>query len=180
MDFKKLSDFTLMEKIKAGEEKAFLVLVQRYQKPLYNFFWYMGISEEECEDMVQEVFLKLFSYRFQYRPVAKFSTFLYTLGRCTWIDWVRKEKIRAGTLENIDSIQNNCSSIDNSIDIQHALQQLSEKLRTVVVMSVYQGLKHKEIAGILNIPVGTVKSRMNLAINKLKLILNGEEDGSRA
>jgi RNA polymerase sigma-70 factor (ECF subfamily) len=78
-----LSDRDLMGMVKLGQREAFEILVCRYQRALLNFFSRMGANIGDAEDMVQETFLRVFKYRFKYRPLAKFTTFLYTLARHT-------------------------------------------------------------------------------------------------
>jgi RNA polymerase sigma-70 factor (ECF subfamily) len=128
------------------------------------------------EDLVQETLLRVFRYRFKYRPVAKFTTFLYTVARHAWADGLRKAMRREALYERAAT---ELSASDDgagkrlhaAMDAQTALEQLSEKLRVVIVMSLYQGLKYDEIAETLDIPVGTVKSRVFTALSQLKEIL---------
>jgi RNA polymerase sigma-70 factor, ECF subfamily len=169
-------DAELMQRIKDGDQDAFLQLVRRYQGPLLNFFFRLGAYSDE-EDLVQDTFLRVFSYRFRYKPVAKFTTFLYTLARHAWADSMRKAQRRENLSERISnewpvSDDGAMNRISAKLDAQTALSKLSEKTRAVVVMSLYQGLKYEEISAILQIPVGTVKSRMFVALNQLKEILD--------
>ena len=181
MGFKQLSDFELMDEIREGNQQAFTALVRKYQQSLYCFFWFMGVSAVESEDLVQEVFLRLFAYRHQYQPKAKLKTFLYILARRIWIDRLRKARRHE---ENslpveISDPADYCLDLERQIDVQNALGKLSEKLRSVVVMTMYQDLKYKEIAEVLNIPEGTVKSRMHLALRQLKEILSDQTCGPK-
>lgn len=170
---KNLNDTDLMERVKNGKKDAFEVLVRRYQESLLNFFLRLGAYKESAEDLVQESFLRLFNYRLKYRPSAKFTTFLYKLARHAWIDEMRKTKARPQitTELSIDQFPSNSEHVlqtERRIDIQEALDGLSEKLHIVVVMSVYQRLKYQEIAEVLGISLGTVKSRIFYAFQQLK------------
>ena len=89
-ELEQLSDPDLMKRSAAGRQEAFETVVRRHQKPLLNFFRRMGASYSEAEDMVQETFLRLFDYRFRYRPLAKFTTFLYRLASHVRVDGLRK------------------------------------------------------------------------------------------
>lgn len=168
-------DADLMERVRAGRRDAFECLVRRHQQPLLNFFSRMG-AYTEAEDLVQETFVRLFRYRDRYRPSAKFTTFLYTLARHAWLDLLRKsrkgeilqERIRA---EAPDGHDGGIGRARLGMDTQAALDALPEKLRSVVVLSFLQGLRYDEIAGVLKIPTGTVKSRMFTALDRLKGIL---------
>ena len=175
---KKSSDFELMQKIKKGLQPAFVELIQRHQQAVFRFFCHMGVYREESEDLTQEVFLKIFSYRDRYRPIAKFTTFLYMIARRVLVDWRRKN---TGTLlssslsENISDGKDNISTLEDQLDIQYALNLLPEAQREVLVMSLYQHLKYREISEILEIPLGTVKSRIFNAYQHLREILDGEK-----
>ncbi len=176
MELRPCSDSLLMQQIQQGNQQAFIALVHKYQHPLYNFFWFMNCSPTESEDLVQEVFLRLFRCCANYRPKAKFSTFLYTIARRAWIDHLRKDqRHRHRKLEQANDIADPNEyqlALENKIDVQNALGQLSEKLRSVLVLAIYQQLKYQEIAEVLAIPVGTVKSRMYLALRQLQEIFS--------
>ena len=166
-------DDQLMARTKAGDQAAFVELVRKYQVPLLNFFLRMGAHSDEAEDLAQETFLRLYAYRGKYTPVAKFVSFLYVLARHARADLLRRSKrsTEVGTEsldESADPARPHVASADVRMDVRSALARLSEKLRAVVVLGVYQGLEYRDVAKILEIPVGTVKSRMHLAMRQLK------------
>ncbi len=169
-------DVTLMLEVATGSEAAFTELVRRHQNPLLNFFVRMGASSD-CEDLVQETFVRLFRYRQQYKPAARFTTFLYHLARHVWADRGRKiVRIERLTTEFQNEVeianQRTPARPSENVDVEAALVRLSPKLREVIVLNIYQGLRYQEVAEVLEIPLGTVKSRINLALNALKEILN--------
>jgi RNA polymerase sigma-70 factor (ECF subfamily) len=169
-------DFALMARLRAGDTSAFAALIHRHQAALVNFFRRMGASNE-AEDVAQETFLRVWRYRARYRPTAKFTTFLFTLARHAWADHLRRaqkqervtERVGAETAPHDATAQ---EAARQRLDAQVALATLPEKLRLVVVMSLYQGLKYEEIATALDVPVGTVKSRMFLAMVRLKEVFD--------
>ncbi len=165
-------DFALMAQVRDGHEEAFRRLVERHQRPLLNFFARLGASTHG-EDLAQETFVRLWNYRKQYKPAAKFTTFLYTLARHAWLDFVRRQarfKLFADRYreEIPSSTDGGLGRLRRQLDIQAALDRLSPKLREVLVLSVHQGLAYDEIAAILRIPVGTVKSRIFNALSTLQ------------
>ena len=165
-------DHQLMEQVRAGDQDAFAFLIRRYQSALVNFFRRVG-ANSDTEDLVQEVFLRVYRYKDRYVHNAKFTTFLYTLARHVWADRWRKirraERIRERARHELPSESDgNLEHVRNELDARHALESLPEKLRVVLVMSLYQGLKYDEIATVLKIPTGTVKSRVFLAMRQLK------------
>jgi RNA polymerase sigma-70 factor (ECF subfamily) len=169
-------DFELMRRIRAGDGDAFAALVRRHQQPLLNFFARMG-ADRDAEDMVQETFIRVFGYRERYRPTAKFTTFLYTVARHVWVDAVRRDSRRQRFEEALEAESaavhdGGLGTAQAHMDVQAALARLPERLRSVVILSVHQGLRYREIADVLGIPPGTVKSRMFLALRRLKEMLD--------
>ena len=167
-------DVALMGEVAGGSEDAFTTLVQRHQQALLNFFARMG-ALSDSEDLVQETFVRLFRYRQQYRPAARFTTFLYHLARHVWADRGRKivriERLATAFQNEVEiASQRVPDRPREAVDIETALGRLSPKLREVIVLNIYQGLRYQEVADVLEIPLGTVKSRINLALAALKEI----------
>jgi RNA polymerase sigma-70 factor (ECF subfamily) len=174
-----LEDAVLMAASRTGDMDAFSELVRRHQRGLVNFFMRMGASSH-AEDLAQETFVRLFNYRDRYQPSAKFTTFLYTLARHAWCDLLRQWQRRDKGLE---LLRNNAAvrdderrePLDGRVEaVRAAVERLPEKLRLVVVLGVYEGFDYETIARVAGIPVGTVKSRMFLATQRLKEWLNND------
>lgn len=165
-------DIALMERARANDTAAFAILIRRHQGALVNFFRRLG-AHTEAEDVAQETFLRVWRYRPRYRPTARFTTFLFTLARHAWADHLRHMRKRERIAERAvaEIAPHDAAGQDaarHRLDAQAALNTLPEKLRLVVVMSVYQGQRYDDIAAALGVPVGTVKSRMFLAMGRLK------------
>ncbi len=178
-------DIELMLQVKSEQLSAYEVLYQRYQQPLTNFFYRLGCPVDNIEDCVQEVFLRIWKSRKVYEPTAKFTTFLFQIAKNYWINEADKKK-RRGILQSLSFFNNSKEENDYEISdtssipdeqiqkkelqkkVQEAIASLKEKHRIVFVLSEIQGLKYKDIAEILNIPLGTVKSRMTLAEKQLR------------
>ena len=160
----------------SGEE--LLVEAKKFEKNLLNFFWRLGVSYSEGEDLVQETYLRLWKYRESYRPTAKLSTFLFLMARQVRLDALRSETRRARREEDWGAEQPTVARPDENAreDVRWAVSRLSEPLRDVVELGVFQDLPYAEVSEILGIPVGTVKSRMSNALRKLKEIF--DEQGS--
>lgn len=166
------ADAALMVEVAGGSEEAFATLVRRNQNPLLNFFARMGASSDR-EDLVQETFVRLYRYRQRYQPSARFTTFLYVLARNVWADRGRKivriERLATALEAEVEiASQPERPGASAEIDVDAALASLSPKLREVIVLNIYQGLRYQEIADVLDIPLGTVKSRINLALGALR------------
>jgi len=167
------------------DDVQFERLVKQHQVGLLNFFYRLVWDRAVAEDLTQEVFLKLYTRRTGFEPRAKFSTYLYRVGRNCWIDWLRRtkhsRKNRSLDAEDnlghtlAESVPNRSSApqdglqrSETSVRIQEALDSLPEEHRVVFTLSEMQGLRYEEIARTLGIPVGTVKSRMFHAVKRLK------------
>ncbi len=187
------TDAALIAAIKAGDLSAFNALVVRHEKSLLNFFFHFSWDRQSAEDCAQEVFLKLYNHLGTYEPQAKFTTFLFRVAKNLWID-----KLRAGaaspkpvSLESPSGAEGDRtlkervpSRAETPIEIltkreteealRRSIDALPEEQRLVVVLSEMQGLKYQEVAEILEIPVGTVKSRMHAAVERLRDLMADE------
>ena len=147
---------------------------RKFEKNLLNFFWRQGVSYTEGEDLVQETYLRLWNYRREYQPTAKLSTFLFLMARQVRLDALRRDTRRQKREENWEKERPETVSTVPGLkaDVRWAVGRLSEPLREVVELGVFQDLPYAEVAEILGIPVGTVKSRMSNALKKLKEIFD--------
>ena len=169
-------DLLLMQRVCRDDEPAFAALIAKYQQPLLNFFARLG-SAARAEDLAQETFVRLWKSRARYRPSAKLSTYLYTIARHAWQDDLRRatrfrlfsERYRREIPASTDG---GLPRLHRDMDIQAALSRLSPKLREVLVLAVCQELPYADVARILSIPVGTVKSRVFNALSTLERLFH--------
>lgn len=189
-----LSDAELMLLVKEGDEDAFVEIMDRYQKRLFNFFYHCGWDFHLSEDLTQEVFFKVYRYRKRYQEKAKFKTFIFKIARNLWLDHVRKKRVRPeplsldkdiagkdGSSELRDIIEDK-KSISPSKDmelqelsraIKEAVETLGEQEKLILMLVSREHLKYREIAEILGIPEGTVKSKVYYTYRKLRDRLEG-------
>jgi RNA polymerase sigma-70 factor (ECF subfamily) len=183
------SDRELMLAFKEGDSEAFVALYDRYTRPLINFFYKMCYDRALAEDLTQETFLRLLRFRKRYRPEATFRTFIYTVARNLWIDRHRSKKAAPKTISAELRVQEDGATIGDLVPgreqgvvkrladqeaaelVRTAVEDLPEGQRMVFLLAEAQGLKYREISEILEIPIGTVKSRMNAAISRLRGLL---------
>lgn len=175
-------DAGLMRLAAKGDTAAFAELVERYQNILLNFFLRRGVSYDDGQDLAQQTFLRLWNYRRKYTPQAKFTTFLFLLAGQVSVDFYRAEGRRRGLEENLTREAEVSSDVSPGTergpagaatgeDVRRAVARLSPGLRDVVELGVFQDLPYAEIGEVLDIPVGTVKSRMFNALRKLRKML---------
>lgn len=163
----------LIRRCQTGDEEAFTTLFHQYKNLVYKTAYLMLDSADEAEDVVQEVFLQVHRSLSTFEPSkGAFTTWLYrvTVNHC--LSRQRKRRLLTVSLEKIPPLAQaeHPTFQDRSEDevaVRQALSRLSEKLRAVVVLRYYWELSYAEIAQILNIPVGTVKSRLDLALRTL-------------
>ena len=188
-----LADAELMARTARGDENAFAELVVRYQDVLLNFFLRKGVSYCDGQDLVQRTLLRLWRYRNRYAPTAKLTTFLFLLAGQVTIDFFRAEGHRqgleealerqaeseatSGTMSTSGEAAAACRPADPDDDgagerVRLAVASLPPGMRDVVELGVFQDLPYADVAEILGIPEGTVKSRMFNALRKLKELMN--------
>ena len=160
-------------------DETLMAEAKKFEKNLLNFFWRQGVSYSEGEDLVQETYLRLWKYRREYKPTAKLSTFLFLMARQVRIDALRRQTRRENREESWgreQAVSEGPKAFGVREDVRWALAKLSEPLRDVIELGVFQDLPYAEVAETLGIPVGTVKSRMHNALKELKGIF--DEQGS--
>ena len=179
MTDRNLNDFTdeelMLEFQSSSDEKAFEILVQRFRNPLINFvFRFLG-DYDSSTDVVQETFVKVFRYKDNYNSVAKFSTWVYTIaGNLAKTEYRRKQRRNFFSINNYGEESKNFDIPDNSLRpdkvvdatikneiIQKALLKVRQSYREAVILRDIQELSYEEIAEIMQIEIGTVKSRIN-------------------
>lgn len=181
------SDEQTMRRVQADDDaQAFAQLMERWQGPIQGLCTRMVGDAHRGEDLAQDVFTRLYSRRKTYEPTAKFSTFLWRIALNICYDELRRTKRRREF--SLDEPGDSDITIEFEADgaapdqrmvegeradaVRRALVELAEPYRVVVVLRHYEGLKFREIADVLGIPEGTVKSRMSEALTQLGQTLN--------
>lgn len=170
-----------------GDQDAFERLVKTYETQVYNLCLRMVGNQEDAKDLAQEAFLKAWRGLQFYKFESAFSTWLYRLTSNVCIDFLRRQKRRpvvsltmqedeeqAVELEIPDSAPQPEEQIlyrEQKTAIAAAMNQLEEEFRLVLTLRVIEDLPYEEIAEIMNLKIGTVKSRLARARMKLKSLL---------
>ncbi len=179
------SDEELISRFQAGDKNAYVELVNRYKDRLTNFVYYFLKDEELSEDIVQDTFIKLYEKKHYYKPVAKFSTWIYTIARNLANTELRKKnRVKITYLSQMNNDMKNYelkskdqslnSKIENEylLDELHlAIDRLPKNYKTAIILRDIQGLNYEEISIIVGVPLGTIKSRINRARLQLQLDL---------
>ena len=169
----KLSDEKLILRFQEGDINAYNELVKRYKDRLFNFVLRYFNNAEQAEDVVQDTLIKLYTHASYYKNVAKFSTWIFTIAKNNALTELRKNKRKkTDSLWTDDGqvidINSNEESLDSKVQNEIAIDQLNkfldeipENFRMAVVLRDFQELSYEEISKILEIPIGTIKSRIN-------------------
>jgi RNA polymerase sigma-70 factor (ECF subfamily) len=187
-----LSDEELVESVLQGNRRDFDVLIERWQKPLYNFVLRFMNSEEEARDVCQDAFVNAYRNLSKFKKQSKFSSWLFkiAINRCNTL--LRKRKRwrmffdpMPDTAQYADAIagENNAEQAIEKEQIfrrmRKAIAQLPPEQKTVLLLKEYEGLKFHEISEMLDCPLSTVKSRMYYALDGLRKALKLVEVNKR-
>jgi len=176
MNLKKLTDEELMLRFQNGDEDSYSELVERYKNKLMNHIFYYMKDRESAEDIVQDTFVRVYLNKEKYKEIAKVSTWIYTIA----INLAKTALSRSGKMnsfsitgkdgENDYEIKDKHSSTDRDVlknelsdIIMSSIDSLEEKFREIVMLRDIDEMSYEEIAALLQIPTGTVKSRLNRA-----------------
>ena len=181
-----LSDEELIAEYQQNDTlQAFEILVQRYKNPLTNFVYRFLGDYEACADVVQETMIKFYRNKDSYKSIAKFSTWIYTIaGNLAKTEYQKRRRRQIFSINSYGEEKENYeipderyrpdvitdSGIKDKI-IQNALLKISAAYREAVILRDIQELSYEEIAEIMRIEVGTVKSRINRGRAQLQKLL---------
>ena len=170
-----------MARVQQGETDLLDLLVRRYERPLYGYAMRVVGERTAAEDCFQETFLRILRKRGTYKPGSPFRPWLYQICLNICRDWHRRRgrkperELPPETLSMADPAPGPEVLSDQMLlaqRVRQAVEGLPEKHREVFILQYYQGLQYPEIGAILGIPVGTVKSRMFHASQKLSQALS--------
>lgn len=172
----KHTDEQLMEQVSQENLNALSVLFDRYQVPLYNFFYRQNYDGALSEDLVQTVFERILKYRQSYVVGMTFRSWIYQIARNAKTDHYKSQR-RISDFVQPDDLKITTTSIDQEITQQEDLQQLEKAMqqlpmmqREVLVMTRFQKMKYGEVAEILQCSEGAVKVKVHRALKQLRSI----------
>lgn len=195
IDATSLTDEEIVEKIKGGSVELFEVIVKRYQKKLVNYIYRMINDFESAMELCQEVFIKVYNSLDKYNPSFKFTTWIHRISSNATIDWMRKKKIDAYSLDTNDDddapslsqqiASNDLSPLENlemgqlQGRIESAINELPYIYKQLIILRHINELSYDEIASAVDLPLGTVKNRIFRGREMLKAKLVSEMKGGR-
>jgi RNA polymerase sigma-70 factor, ECF subfamily len=173
-----------------GDEEAYEILIQRYQQPVYNLICRLLNDPSDAADIVQEVFLKVFRSIRSFRQGSSLKTWIYRIAvneaynHRRWFSRHQRQEVSFGPDEGSQTYADSLADpsrtpFDLAADgetralVERALEKLNPKFRTAVVLRDIEDLSYEEIAAVLEISLGTVKSRILRGREALRKILEG-------
>ncbi|HEX9892416.1 MAG TPA: sigma-70 family RNA polymerase sigma factor [Gemmatimonadales bacterium] len=185
------SDQDVVARARDGEEAAHRELVRRYERPVFSLIYRMVRDREIAEDLSQETFIKVLNAIASYRPEFKFSSWVFKIANNTAIDHLRRKELdtlslegspHAATPEAIEATAlqlgtERSSPLDHVAarelggEIEAAINRLRPEYRSCILLRHVEGRAYEEIAEILGLPLGTVKTYIHRARNELRVML---------
>ncbi len=170
-----------MVQVMAGDEMALSLLVERHHSPLLGYLYrFCNGDRALAEDLVQESFIRILR-QVSYQPGRPFKPWLYTIATNLARDHFKSATVRhsapvdeeqlAQLLDNAPGPEDRVLSVEKGSDVAAALTQLGPEYRAAIILRFYNGLSLQEIAQTLNIPLGTVKSRLSVGTHRLRELL---------
>jgi RNA polymerase sigma-70 factor (ECF subfamily) len=171
------TDEELIARFQKGDEQAYVELVDRYRNRLMTFVFRFVGDSEVAEDIVQDTLVKVYTHKHFYKEIAKFSTWIYTIaGNLSKTELRKRKRRKISSLSQmgLDDREYELPAVEpesgeavqgefTEQQIQNAIQSLPLHFRTVVILRDIQELSYEEISKIVDVPLGTVKSRINRA-----------------
>lgn len=187
----KEEDIQLVARARAGDERAFRALLEKYERAVFSICLRMVRNRDEATDLAQESFIKVFASLDRYNPDYAFSSWLFKITSNLCIDNLRKRRITTFAMdEPVESDKGEFTrqyvspdpAPDETLSRNEKMQKLEkgiaalpEHYRIMLVLRHQEDLSYEEIAESLAIPLGTVKARIHRAREMLKTILEGED-----
>jgi RNA polymerase sigma-70 factor (ECF subfamily) len=183
-----LTDHELVALAQKGSEKAYRELLGRYQRPVFSLVYRMLRDREQAEDLAQETFVRVFNNIGRYDPKYKFSSWIFKIATNLTIDHIRKKEVAtvsidgsryAVTSDEIEASTITVASDDENPEelleakelgesIEGAIGALRPEYRTAILLRHVEGREYQEIADIMGLPLGTVKTFIHRARHELR------------
>ena len=185
-DWGKARQEKLLKKAQQGDADAFEQLVAPYEQKIYALCLRLLAHREDAQDAAQETMLRLYRALVSYRGEAQLGTFIYRVTANTCMDALRRRNVRAcESLEALDDVgvvpvddspgpEETILRAEENERLSRAIDALSDEMRLPLVLREIQALSYEEVAQTLGLEMGTVKSRIHRAREKLARMLSGE------
>lgn len=173
-------DEDLFEKIANGDNEAFAELYYASYRQIYGFILSLTKNKEDAEDLLQNTYIKIRNGSHLYKKQGTPMTWMCAIAKNQYLDFVRKygknRSVDFGEVENYVSEgfgarSDDTKDVENKMLLESAFSILGEQERTIVVLHMINGLKHREISELIGLPLSTVLSKYNRSLKKMKQII---------
>ncbi|HEX7050534.1 MAG TPA: sigma-70 family RNA polymerase sigma factor [Longimicrobiales bacterium] len=188
MDYKQLTDPEVIARAREGHEAAYRELIGRYERPVISLIYRLVRDRELAEDLAQETFIKVLNALDRYDPAHKFSSWIFRIAHNTAIDQIRKKELNTLSLDgsphatteeaiaasrivavgNDETPEEYTASRELGHEIEQAIAQIRPEYRTAILLWHVEGRPYEEIAEIMELPLGTVKTFIHRGRNELR------------
>lgn len=190
-DYRALSDQEVVARAREGRDQAYRELIRRYERPVFSLVYRMVRDRELAEDLTQETFVKALNAVESYRPEFKFSSWIFKIANNSAIDHLRRRELQTLSLEGSpnavtpEAIEATALQLRDRLEtpleelearevggqIEVAIARLRPEYRSCILLRHVEGRAYEEIAEILDLPLGTVKTYIHRARNELRASL---------
>jgi RNA polymerase sigma-70 factor (ECF subfamily) len=188
VDYSHLSDQEIIERARRGMEGAFRELIDRYQRPVFSLIYRLVRDRERAEDLAQDTFIKVLNALDRYDPTYKFSSWIFKIAHNTALDHLRRKEPETLSLDGSphartpaeieatvltpasseESPEDFAASRELGTEIERAIGTLRAEYRIAILLCHVEGRAYEEIAEIMAVPLGTVKTYIHRGRNELK------------
>lgn len=170
----------LMMKIASGDDQAFTDLYYATYKQIYGFLLSLTKNKEDAEDLMQNTFIKVRNGAHLYKPQGTVMSWMCAIAKNQFLDFARKygknRPVDFGEVENYvsesyASHSNEAEQVENRMLLETVFSILDEQERVIVTMHMLDGLKHREIADVIGMPLSTVITKYNRSLKKMKKVV---------
>lgn len=171
------SDVELVRRARDGDDDAFAELVRRHERRTYNLAYRILGRAEDAQDATQDAFVSCYRHLGSFRGESAFTTWLHRITVNACYDYVRRrgpDAVAADELPDPAPAADHAERTAAAVDVQRALLQVPIEFRAALVLHDLQGMPYEDVASALDVPVGTVKSRLHRGRLALARALTGE------
>jgi len=179
---KALEEADLVERSRRGDARAMEAIYERYKRPLFNLAFRFTYNSTVAEDLLQDIFIKVFTHLDDVQNVETFSGWIYRIGLNTCYSYLRRKKVEAQRSIPLSEIEGKMEEAcydtqekEMKKPLDEAIQSLPEKLKAIFLLHDVQGFKHEEIAKTLGCSVGTSKSQLFKARMRIRQFLKEKQ-----
>ena len=169
---------SLMVKVQNGDEQAFTEIYNGIYKGVFSFIYTFVNDYQEAEDILQETFIKVRKNIQSYQPNTNPSAWIFQIAKNLSLDYLRKTKRKNETYsDQMEQYLGSENKSDTKLYVHNLINTVLKDIeRQIVILHIIGGYKHKEIATILNLPLGTVLWKYNQSIKLLNNVIKGEQN----